>query len=308
LIFNNEQSGNASFWRTLDTLDAQELGGQQTQNFLIYVFYNSLTDEMRELFISDDYENSLIYIDMPFMDVVGTEEATALVNKHAKNSGIGGYTGSPELIGVASVTIEVNDLIIGSQWGSLFFALLFTVITLGLVFRDILYALLTTIPVGFTVAMQWMIMDLGSVELSLVTVMIGSILVGVGVDFSIHIANRVKELGGSLEAIKSSCASTGMSLFEATTVTAAGMMCAFQIPIPAIKPFVIVIIVLLIIAAISALLLLPAIYTLMVKSDVNLTGGVSRMVKTAGLKRAIERDEADAIDATLIIGSAEDAW
>ena len=308
LIFDNEQSGNASFWRTLDTLDAQELGGQQTQNFLIYVFYNSLTDEMRELFISDTYQKSLIYIDMPFMDVVGTEEATNLVNKHAQNSGIGGIGGSPELIGVASVTIEVNDLIVGSQWGSLFFALLFTVITLGLVFRDILFAILTTIPVGFTVAMQWMIMDLGGVELSLVTVMIGSILVGVGVDFSIHIANRVKELGGSLEAIKSSCASTGMSLFEATTVTAAGMTCALFIPIPAIGPFIIVIIVLLIIAAISALILLPAIYSLMVKSGVNLTGGVSRMVQTAGLKRAIERDEADAIDATLIIGSAEDAW
>ena len=308
LIFDNEQSGNASFWRTLDTLDAQELGGQQTQNFLIYVFYNSLTDEMRELFISDTYQKSLIYIDMPFMDVVGTEEATKLVNKHASNSGIGGIGGSPELIGVASVTIEVNDLIVGSQWGSLFFALLFTVITLGLVFRDILFAILTTIPVGFTVAMQWMIMDLGGVELSLVTVMIGSILVGVGVDFSIHIANRVKELGGSLEAIKSSCASTGMSLFEATTVTAAGMTCALFIPIPAIGPFIIVIIVLLVIAAISALLLLPAIYSLMVKSGVNLTGGVSRMVQTAGLKRAIERDEADAIDATLIIGSAEDAW
>ena len=67
LIFDNEQSGNASFWRTLDTLDAQELGGQQAQNFLIYVFYNSLTDEMRELFISGDYSSSLIYIDMPFM-------------------------------------------------------------------------------------------------------------------------------------------------------------------------------------------------------------------------------------------------
>ena len=189
LIFDNEQSGNASFWRTLDTLDAQELGGQQAQNFLIYVFYNSLTDEMRELFISSDYSSSLIYIDMPFMDVVGTETATNLVNKHAANSGLGGTTGTPELIGVASVTIEVNNLIVGSQWSSLLFALLFTIVTLGLVFRDILYALLTTVPVGFTVAMQWMIMDFGGVELSLVTVMIGSILVGVGVDFSIHIAN-----------------------------------------------------------------------------------------------------------------------
>ena len=308
LIFDNEQSGNASFWRTLDTLDAQELGGQQAQNFLIYVFYNSLTDEMRELFISSDYSSSLIYIDMPFMDVVGTETATNLVNKHAANSGLGGTTGTPELIGVASVTIEVNNLIVGSQWSSLGFALLFTVITLGLVFRDILYSLLTTIPVGFTVAMQWMIMDAGGVQLSLVTVMIGSILVGVGVDFSIHIANRVRELGGNLEAIKSACASTGMSLFEATTVTAAGMTCAFGINIPAIKPFITVIIVLLIIAAISALILLPAIYAIMVKSNVNLTGGVSRMVKTAGLKRAIERDEADAIDATLIIGKSDDAW
>lgn len=308
LIFDNEQSGNASFWRTLDTLDAQELGGQQAQNFLIYVFYNSLTDEMRELFISSDYSSSLIYIDMPFMDVVGTETATNLVNKHAANSGLGGTTGTPELIGVASVTIEVNNLIVGSQWSSLLFALLFTIVTLGLVFRDILYALLTTIPVGFTVAMQWMIMDFGGVELSLVTVMIGSILVGVGVDFSIHIANRVRELGGNLEAIKSACSSTGMSLAEATTVTTAGMFCAFGIPIPAIKPFITVIIILLIIAAISALILLPAIYALMVKLDVNLTGGVSRMVKTAGLKRAIERNEADAIDATLIIGKYDDAW
>ncbi|MBV23369.1 MAG: hypothetical protein CMA53_04645 [Euryarchaeota archaeon] len=308
LIFDNEQSGNASFWRTLDTLDAQELGGQQAQNFLIYVFYNSLTDEMRELFISEDYSSSLIYIDMPFMDVVGTETATNLVNKHAANSGLGGTTGTPELIGVASVTIEVNNLIVGSQWSSLGFALLFTIITLGLVFRDILYSLLTTIPVGFTVAMQWMIMDAGGVQLSLVTVMIGSILVGVGVDFSIHIANRVRELGGNLDAIKSACASTGMSLFEATTVTAAGMTCAFGINIPAIKPFITVIIVLLIIAAISALILLPAIYAIMVKSNVNLTGGVSRMVKTAGLKRAIQRDEADAIDATLIIGASDDAW
>ena len=69
----------------------------------------------------------------------------------------------------------------------------FTVVTLALVFRDIRYALLTTVPVGFTVAMQWLVMDTGGVTLSLVTVMIGSILVGVGIDFSIHIANRVKE-------------------------------------------------------------------------------------------------------------------
>jgi predicted RND superfamily exporter protein len=179
---------------------------------------------------------------------------------------------------------------------------------LALVFRDLRYALLTTVPVGFTVGMQWIVMDSNGVPLNLVTVMIGSILVGVGVDFSIHIANRVKELGGTLDAIKMACASTGMSLAEATTVTAMGMSCAFFIPIPAIKPFVAVIIVLLIVAALSALLLLPAIYSIMVKTNWGLTGGVQSMVKNAGLRRAVARDEIDALDASLILGNTEEAW
>ena len=256
LIFDREASGNASFWAALDTLDAQEDdGGRQIQNFLLYVFYNTLTDEMREFFISDDFDKNLIYIDMPFLDSQSTSKAVNLINLKTESAGKKEYSiDATNLIGVAPITIEINEMIVGSQWNSLFFALGFTVLTLALVFRDLRYSLLTTVPVGFTVGMQWIVMDTNGVPLNLVTVMIGSILVGVGVDFSIHIANRVKELGGDLNAIKTACASTGMSLFEATTVTAAGMSCAFLIPIPAIKPFVAVIIVLLIIAALSALL------------------------------------------------------
>ncbi len=312
LIFNREQSGNVSFWTVLDTLDAQEDdGGRQIQNFLLYVFYNSMTDEMRELFISSDYQRTLIYIDMPFMDVQSTKKTANQINAWAKAAG---DSANPidvlgdSLIGVASVTIEVNNLIVDSQWTSLAFALGFTIVTLALVFRDIRYALLTTIPVGFTVAMQWLVMDSGGVSLSLVTVMIGSILVGVGIDFSIHIANRVKELGGTIDAIRISCASTGMSLFEATTVTAAGLTCAYGIPIEAITPFVTVIIILLVIAALSALLLLPAIFSFMVNYNFGLSGGVETMVKTAGLKRAIAKDNADSIDAALAYGRSKDAW
>ena len=310
LIFDREASGNASFWAALDTLDAQEDdGGRQVQNFLLYVFYNSLTTEMRELFISSDFSRNLIYVDMPFMDSKTTNIAVTELNLKTDAAGKNENSiDASSLIGVAPITIEINQLIVGSQWNSLFFALAFTVITLALVFRDLRYALLTTMPVGFTVGMQWIVMDSNGVPLNLVTVMIGSILVGVGVDFSIHIANRVKELGGTLDAIKTACASTGMSLAEATTVTALGMSCAFLIPIPAIQPFIAVIIILLIVAALSALLLLPAIYAIMVKTNWGLTGGVENMVKSAGLRRAIARDEIDALDASLILGTSEDAW
>lgn len=310
LILNRGQSGNVSFWTVLDTLDAQEDdGGRQAQNFLLYVFYNSMTEEMRELFISPDYQRTLIYIDMPFMDVKGTAATAEQINLWAKSAGDSENPISvlgDTLIGVASITIEVNKLIVESQWTSLAFALGFTVVTLALVFRDIRYALLTTVPVGFTVAMQWLVMDSGGVTLSLVTVMIGSILVGVGIDFSIHIANRVKELGGSLDAIRTSCASTGMSLFEATTVTAAGLTCAYGIPIDAIEPFVTVIIILLIIAALSALLLLPAIYSFMVTSNLGLTGGATAMVNSSGLAQSAINRNSDSAEST--IDYANDAW
>ena len=307
IIFDRNVTGNGSFWWSLAILNEQPTGSKESQNFLINVFYNSLTLEMRNLFISEDYEKSLIYIDMPFMDVKSTERAVSQIDNYAaQDTATGGVT-STRLIGVASVTIEVNNLVVGSQWDSLFYALLFTVLTLGLVFRDIRYAILTTLPVTFTVFMQWLVMDQGSVSLSLVTVMIGSILVGVGVDFSIHIANRVKELGGSVDAIRIACASTGMSLTEAVTVTIAGMFCAYYIPIPAIAPFIDVIIILLILAAISALILLPAIYSILVKANISLTGGSGTMAKAAGLRRTLTREQGDIMDATLVMDS-QDAW
>ena len=112
-----------------------------------------------------------------------------------------------------------------------------------------------------------------NVTLSLVTVMIGSILVGVGVDFSIHISNRIRELGGGINAIKSAAIGTGMSLFEAAVVTSLGMITAYQIPIPEIKPFITVILILLWVAAASALILLPAIFVTLEKMGIGAGGG-----------------------------------
>jgi predicted RND superfamily exporter protein len=311
ILFTQEYNGSATFWTVLMELDRDQTAGTEVQSFLISVFYDGLTPELRHFFVSKNFQRSLIYIDMPFMPVKQTEAAAAAIDGFAEDRDGFGFAPSA-LIGVAAVTIDVNNLIVDSQWQSLGFALLFTVVTLGFVFRDARFAVLTTFPVIFTVAMQWYVMDYFSVTLSLVTVMIGSILVGVGVDFSIHIANRVRELGGTLEAIQDACASTGMSLFEAFVVTSAGLMTAYLIPIPALKPFVTVIIILLVFAALSALLLLPAIYALFVKEGWGLAGGSDAMRRKAGLaggSKAVsaQRDAAESYDAVLL-SSADDAW
>jgi len=304
--FDRDFGESVSFWDLLVTPRDEGAGNSRIEGFLLNVFYNSLSDETRGLFISDDFSRSLIYVDMPFVPVAETDKAVTLVNDYTSMD-YRGDIDAEELTGVAAVAIAVNELIVGSQWSSLGFAVILTIMTLAIVFKDIRFSLWTTAPVIATVSLQWLVMWRMDVSLSLVTVMIGSILVGVGVDFSIHIANRIRELGGGIEAIRTSTVSTGMSLFEAATVTTLGMITAYQIPIPEIKPFITVIIILLWVAAASALILLPAIFVLLEDLGIGSTGGASSMARKLGLGNISKRGDIDAVEATLIPDYG-DAW
>ncbi len=309
VLMDQEVTQGATFWDLLSTPEEFGLpGSTQSQIFLLDVFYSSLTKEMREIFINSDYDRTLIYIDMPFIPVADTKVAVDEINEFTE-----GFQGvhqerAEKLTGVAATAIEVNQLIVDSQWTSLGFAIILTLITLAVVFKDIRYSFWTTSPVIATVALQWLVMWQMDVPLSLVTVMIGSILVGVGVDFSIHISNRIRELGGGLEAIRSAAVGTGMSLFEAAVVTSLGMFTAYQIPIPEIKPFVTVILILLWVAAASALLLLPAIFVTLEKMGIGSVGGPSGMARKLGLGK-VKVDDPDVLEAVLVMDSrSEEAW
>ena len=300
-VLTQEADGRVTFWDVLVAMEDQP----DSQIFLLNVFYSSITDETRQLFISRDYQRSLIYVDMPFLPMKETATTVAQINEYAEDPS--GDIKSTGLIGVAAVSIAVNKLIVSSQWSSLGFAIGLTILTLALVFRDLRYAIWTTLPVMATVFMQWLVMWQLDVSLSLVTVMIGSILVGVGVDFSIHISNRIRELGGGIPAIRIACVSTGMSLFEAATVTTAGLVAAYNIPIPELVPFITVIIVLLWIAAASSLILLPAIFVTLEKTGVGAVGGAAALARRTGLGKMIDDEH---LDAELLIDASakKDAW
>ena len=308
VLLDNSVTQDASFWDLLMAPDDFGLpGGSESEIFLLNVFYASITDETREIFINKDFSRNLIYVDMPYLPVAATSEMVDDVDAYANQfEGTSLGDKANPLAGVASTAIEVNELIVGSQWTSLGFAVILTLITLAVVFKNVQYSIWTTSPVIATVAMQWLVMWQMDVPLSLVTVMIGSILVGVGVDFSIHISNRIRELGGGIDAIRSAAIGTGMSLFEAAVVTTLGMLTAYQIPIPEIKPFVTVILILLWVAAASALILLPAIFVTLEKAGLGAVGGRTAMAKRLGLGNSKVMD-VDVLDAALV-DEISDVW
>ncbi len=307
VLLNQEVTADASFWDLLIQPDNYGLPGtKQSQIFLLNVFYASITDETREIFISEDFDRTLIYVDMPFIPVAETAISVEEVNQHADSFRSVDSGRAEHLTGVAATAIEVNQLIVGSQYTSLAFAIILTLIVLAVVFKDIKYSFWTTSPVIATVALQWLVMWQMDVTLSLVTVMIGSILVGVGVDFSIHISNRIRELGGGIKAIKTATVGTGMSLFEAAVVTSLGMITAYQIPIPEIKPFITVILILLWVAAASALILLPAIFVTLDNMGIGAVSNSTGMARKLGLISG-QKSDVDVLDAA-ISNEIKDAW
>ena len=97
-----------------------------------------------------------------------------------------------------------------------------------------------------------------------------------------------------------------MSLFEAAVVTSLGMITAYQIPIPEIKPFITVILILLWVAAASALILLPAIFVTLDKMGIGAVSGSTGMARKLGLISG-QKSDVDVLDAA-ISNEIKDAW
>jgi predicted RND superfamily exporter protein len=102
------------------------------------------------------------------------------------------------------------------------------------------------------------------ISLSPITIVIASIMIGIGIDYGVHISYRVREeisKGYSkMDAAKIAIEKTGLSLMEAALTTTFGMSSIFFLGIASLSEFVIVIIFMVGVSYIAAALLLPMFY------------------------------------------------
>ena len=103
-------------------------------------------------------------------------------------------------------------------------------------------------------------------ELNLFTAVIGSIIVGIGIDFGIHMTERIRERGVNDKGIKHGVSTSGMAFVEATVTMIGGLSAVFLINIPAIQEFILLVMILLTYSVLGALFVLPAIYAVIVRA------------------------------------------
>jgi len=154
--------------------------------------------------------------------------------------------GSVESIvtGESSSIYTIMGSMTQSQIISTAISVLLAAIVLIIVYRNLILGLISILPVG--VSVLWIV---GSVyfigySFNIMTVMVTSITIGIGVDFCIHTTERFRltadRTGDVCKAVSKTVGHTGGALFIAALTTAAGFAMMILAPIPPEQQFGIV--------------------------------------------------------------------
>jgi len=165
--------------------------------------------------------------------------------------------------GYCLIEDQMNNYIAKGQLYSLIFALLAIIIVLSLIFKSVQAGLLGGLPLLVTVLTTMGFMGFLGIELNIVTALISSISIGLGVDYTIHIFWRIKKelnKGANYQnAILSSIVTTGYGV----TINALSVIIGFSVLLFSsfgiIRDFSILIMFSIALCLFCSLILIPAI-------------------------------------------------
>lgn len=228
----------------------------------------------QEGLVDEDFSKTLIIVYMPTgLSMQQIEEKVATVNRIAAETDIPRNGKVSALTGQDAINVAINRKLTDEQTRSMIIAILLVLAALIFIFKSSLYGILTMIPVAFVLMWEPGFLVAFDIPLNVITISIASIMIGIGIDYGVHIMHRVhEEMDHGLaktDAIKRAIERTGLSLVEAAMTTIAGISSIFFISIPALQEFALVIILMTAFSCIGAALILPVFFDLKIIKKIN---------------------------------------
>ncbi len=226
-----------------------------------YILLLEMSDkELLESYLTFDYEKTMIQMNMETMSSTEQKEKVAevrsLIDKHFGDEYKVEVTGIPELGN------EVTDLVVSGQIKSLISAILFTFIVTSLLLKSMKRGFFCSLPIALTVLINFGIMGWFGISLDIATVMIASIAVGIGVDYSIHIFTRYieekEEQDNEMEALKVAIFTVGRANLYNAIAVIAGFCIILLSSFPPLITFGGLTAITMVISFIGALIILPS--------------------------------------------------
>ncbi len=171
-----------------------------------------------------------------------------------------------EVTGMPSVYFQLDKSLIESQMSSLVIAIFMVLLIVGLVLRSPMKGVFAAIPIIATITILFGFMGVTGIPLDIATVLVASVALGIGIDYSIHIIthfNHVyKETGELDKAMEETIMISGKAIVINVLSVAVGFFVLIFSEMVPLQNFGILVAMSMIGSGIGALTLLPVILIL----------------------------------------------
>lgn len=220
--------------------------------------------EMVKHFVDDEAKEALIQGTIKGIYTKSSSKMIKDIEKYIKNINIK----DTEFIlsGTPLVYRSLDQSILKSQIYSLIIAIIFVFVTLSILMKSVSGGLIGIIPIVFSIVILLGFMGFFHIPLDVATALVGSVSIGIGIDYSIHFVNRLKReyehSKDDVEVLTKTLDTTGKAIVvNVLTVTSGFLILLFGSLIP-IKRFGMLIALTMISSGLGALTILPSIIIL----------------------------------------------
>ena len=154
---------------------------------LIEVFSMGGNEDDISQFLDYNYENARILISLKDGSNSANKRVLKKINSLTKDDPNVQFAA-----GAGLTEIELADMVVNGQLKSLLFALAVVFIILSFVFHSPKAGLLSTLPITIAIVVLFGLMGIFGIALDIATALLSSIMIGVGVDYTIHFLWRFK--------------------------------------------------------------------------------------------------------------------
>lgn len=224
-----------------------------------------------ERFVNDDLNKAIMYSMFKSPDNQAKKDFVVYVRKFINENA------TPDcrirVTGMPFIDITMDRSLVNSQMGSITIAIIFVIIIVGLILRSMASGIYAAIPIIAAIMILFGVMGLTGISLNIATVLMASVALGIGIDYSIHIISHFKHIYGvtkdAPKAIKETIMISGKAIIiNVISVSAGFIILVFSQMVP-LQYFGILIVLSMIGSSLGALTLLPVILILVYRKKSN---------------------------------------
>jgi uncharacterized protein len=220
--------------------------------------------EMMQKFVSEDQSEAIIISKFQSPENTDKKVFGDYMAKFIEENSTAACT--IEITGMPFIDVTMDRSLIYSQLGSVAIALIFVIIIVGVILRSFIAGLFAAIPIISAIIILFGIMGYTGIPLNIVTVLVASIAVGIGIDYSIHVIahfnDSIKKGASISQALKDTIGISGKAIIINVISVSVGFLVLLLSEMVPLQYFGFLVFLSMVASGLSALTFLPVILIL----------------------------------------------